>query len=170
MKEIWVDIVGYKNKYQVSNTGKVRSLNYNRMGIVKELKQKINRFGFCEVRLSKNNKFENFMVARLVAQHFLPNPQLKDEAMHISRDKLDNSVNNLKWAYKSETRHHMYNKGSRKKGNPTYTKITYNGKNYKTYTDIAKDYGIVPRTFYKRYVELKWGLDEAILTPVGKGR
>ena len=32
MEEIWVDIMEYEGKYQVSNTGKVRSLNYNNNG------------------------------------------------------------------------------------------------------------------------------------------
>ena len=56
MIEIWKDIEGYENKYQVSNTGKVRSINYNNTGQIKELKQKVNSHGYYEVKLSKNNK------------------------------------------------------------------------------------------------------------------
>lgn len=108
------------------------------------------------------------MVARLVAIHFIPNTLFKDEVMHVSTDKLNNSVENLAWAYKSETRHNMYNKGSRKIGKPTNTKITYNGKNYKKYKDIVKDLGINRRTFSKRLYELNWGLYEALEVPVGR--
>lgn len=61
--EIWKDIVGYEGKYQVSNTGKIRSLKYNNSNIIKELKQKVNRFGFMEVKLSKNNIAKDYMVA-----------------------------------------------------------------------------------------------------------
>ena len=38
--EEWKDIIGYDGKYQISNTGKVRSMNYNNTGKVKELKLK----------------------------------------------------------------------------------------------------------------------------------
>lgn len=167
MEEVWKDIKGYENKYQVSNTGKVRSLNYNNTKEIKELKQYINWTGLANVCLSKNNKRKFYMVARLVAETFIPNPLFKEHVIHISKDKLDNSVENLAWAYISEEKHHTYNKGSRK-GNPTYTKISYNGKNYNNYKDIAKDLKINQRTFYKRLYELDWSLYEALEIPIGK--
>ena len=43
MKEVWKDIQGFEGKYQVSNLGNVRSLNYRGTGIIKILKQKHNR-------------------------------------------------------------------------------------------------------------------------------
>lgn len=168
MEEIWVDIMEYEGKYQVSNTGKVRSLNYNNTGKIKELKLKVNKYGFLEVKLSKDNKTKDFMVARLVAEHFLPNPMFKEEVIHISKNKTDNSVENLKWAYHSESKHHMYNKGCRKIGKPTKTKITYNGKNYKTYSKIAKDNNINLKTFYNRLYNLNWNLWEALEVPIGR--
>lgn len=168
MVEVWKDIAGYDGKYQVSNTGKVRSTNYNNTKKIKELKIKINRYGFCEVKLSKNNIAKDYMVARLVAETFIPNPQQKPEVMHKSNNKLNNSVENLEWAYKSETRHNMYNKGSRKNATPTFTKISYKGKNYKKYSDIAKDNGLNRRTFYKRMNELGWNLYEALEVPIGR--
>ena len=167
IKEIWKDIYGYEGKYQVSNTGKVRSLNYNNTNIVKELKQKINRYGYMEVKLSKNNKTKDFMVGRLVAIHFIPNLNYKDEVMHISKDATDNSVENLKWAYYSETKHNMYNKGCRKTGKPTYTKITYKGKNYKNYISIARNEKMNIKTFFNR-LYLNWNLYEALEVPIGR--
>lgn len=114
-KEIWSDIPGFEKKYQISTKGNVMSLNYNNTGMPHLLKLKINqKTGQCEVKLSKNNITKNYMVARLVAEVFIPNPLFKDEVMHLSQDKSDNSVDNLEWAYKSETRHNMYNKGCRK--------------------------------------------------------
>lgn len=138
MNEIWVDILGYEGKYQISNTGKVRSLNYNNTKECRELKQQVNHCGYMVVSLSKNNVKKDYMVGRLVAMHFLPNRNFKEEVMHL-KDCQDNSVENLRWAYHSESKHNMYNKGSRKVGKPTYTKITYKGKNYKNYTAIAKN-------------------------------
>lgn len=168
MVEIWKDIFGYEGKYQVSNTGKVRSLNYNNTHTIRELKPKVNRYGYLEVKLSKNNKTRDFMVGRLVAIHFIANPLYKEESMHISTDVKDNSIENLKWAYHSESKHHMYNKGSRKIGKPTHTKITYNGKNYTNYTAIAKDLKINIKTFYNRIYNLHWGLYEALEVPIGR--
>ena len=42
MTEIWKNIIGYNGKYQVSNTGKIRSTNYNNTNQTKELKLKLN--------------------------------------------------------------------------------------------------------------------------------
>lgn len=165
--EVWKNIIGYENKYQISNTGKVRSLNYNNSGKIQELKQKINRYGFAEVKLSKKNKCKNYLVSTLVAKHFIPNPLFKEHVIHISLNKLDNSVENLKWAYISEEKHHTYNKGARK-GKSSNTLITYNGKNYKNYISIAKDLGLKKKTFYKRLYELNWNLYEALEIPVGR--
>ncbi len=167
-EEIWSDIPGFENKYQASTNGQIGSLNYNNTGKFGILKQKINkRTGQCEVRLSKDNVAKDYMVARLVAETYIPNPLFKDEVMHISKEKTDNSVGNLEWAYKSETRHHMYNKGSRKNGKATKTKISYKGKNYKRYSQIAKELGINQKTFYTR-MYLGWNLWEALEVPVGK--
>lgn len=151
----------------VSNTGKVISTNYNNTGRPKELKQKENKFGQMEVSLSQNNKKKDYMVARLVAIHFIPNPMQKPLVIHKTKNKKRNDILNLKWAYTSEEKHNTYNKGSRKNAVPSFTKISYNGKNYKNYKDIAKDLNINARTFSKR-LELGWGLYEALEIPIGK--
>lgn len=166
MNEIWVDIQGYEGKYQVSNTGKVRSLNYNNTNEIRELKQKVNRYGYMEVKLSKNNKARDFMVGRLVAMHFIPNPNFKEEVIHL-KDNTDNSIENLRWAYHSESKHNMYNKGSRKIGKATHTKITYKGKNYKNYAAIARKEGINIKSFFTR-MYLGWSIHEALEVPVGR--
>lgn len=163
--EVWKDIIGYGGKYQVSNTGKIRSMNYNNTGKVKELKLKLNKYGYYEVKLSKNNETRDFMVGRLVALHFIDNPNFKNKVIH-KKDVKDNSVSNLTWAYESEAMHNQYNTHKRK-GKPSNTKITYNNKNYKKYSDIAKDLGINKNTFYKR-LKLGWSLYEALEIPTGK--
>lgn len=161
MEEIWKDIKGYENKYQVSNTGKVRSLNYNNTGKTQELKLKLNRYGYYEVTLSKNNKTKHFMVGKLVAEHFLKTSKKNREMeiMHIN-DSKNNSIENLRYAYRSEILHNMYKKGSRKIGRPSNNIITYKGKSYKTYSAIGKDYGVDKRVFLKR-IDRGWTLDEA---------
>ena len=167
MEEIWINIRGYNGKYQVSNTGKVRSTNYNNSHTIKELKQKLNKHGYYEVKLSKNNKAKDYMVGRLVAEAFIPNPNYKPEVMHIN-SPTDNSVENLCWAYDSEVKHNTYNRRARKSGNPTFSTITYNGKNYNSYYEIAKDLGINYKTFWNR-MKRGWGLYEALEIPTKLG-
>lgn len=165
MEEIWKDITGYEGLYQVSNLGNVRSLNYNNTGKPRNLKIKINKYGFAEVKLSKKNKTRDFMVARLVAKSFIPNPNNKPQVMHISKDGTDNSVDNLKWAYKSEIKFHMYKKGSRKIGKPSKNIISYKGKRYKSYKDMALDNNIDYKNFNKR-MSRGWELEECLEVPV----
>ncbi len=163
MDEIWKKIDGFEN-YEVSDKGNVRSLNYNNTGKPRNLKQKINRYGYNEVKLSKNNKTKNFLVSTLVAQAFLNKVSPDKEVMHIS-DINDNSVGNLKYGYRSEILHQTYKRGRRKIGKPSKNFISFNGKQYKKYSDLARDNNITPRRFFKR-LEKGWSLDEAISIPV----
>lgn len=167
MQEIWVNIIGYDGKYKVSNTGKVISMNYNNTGKVKELKKKFNKNSGCyEVKLSKNNIAKDYTVGRLVAEHFIPNKLFKTKVIH-KKKTTDDSVENLMWAYESEAMHNQYNKKARKQKS-SFTKITYNGKNYKKYSHIAKDLGLNITTFHSRLYKLNWSLYEALEIPIGR--
>lgn len=166
MEEIWKDIEGYENKYQISDKGNVRSLNFNNTGKPRNLKQKINRYGYNEVKLSKNNKTKNFLVSTLVAQAFINKVNPDKEVMHIG-DINDNSVDNLKYGYRSEILHQTYKRGRRKIGKPSKNFISYNSKQYKKYSDLARDYKITPRRLFKR-LSKGWSLDEAINIPIDR--
>ena len=161
MEEIWKDIEGYENKYQVSTEGNVRSLNYNNTGKPQKLKVKINKYGFVEVKLSKNNKTKDFMVARLVAQAFIPNNANKPLVTHKDNNKLNNRATNLKWVYDSESKFLMYFNGNRIIGKSSGNKISYRGKPYKNYSALAKDYNMTPRQLIRR-INRGWTLQEAI--------
>ena len=55
MREIWKDIPGFEGIYQVSNTGLVRSLNFNHItGLIKEIAQKTDKYGYKVVQLHNN--------------------------------------------------------------------------------------------------------------------
>lgn len=168
-EEIWKDIEGYIGKYQVSNLGNVRSLNFNNTGKMKNLKPNINRrTGHCQVELSKNNKKKAFMIARLVAEHFLTKPnEGMDLVTHISNDKCDNSVDNLMWCNTSQSRYLMYKKGNRKKGIASRYTITYQGRKYVSINDIARYYNVDIDNFRKRIYK-GWSIDEALNIPVRK--
>ena len=89
-QEIWKDIVGYENKYQISSWGRLRNTN----GMMKPM---IASNGYLVACLWKNNKQRKFVMHRLVAQAFLENPQNYKEINHIDEDKTNNRVENLEW-------------------------------------------------------------------------
>ena len=96
--EEWRDIKGYEGLYKVSNLGRIKSLNYGgckgREGILKPI---IDNGGYCRIFLYKNNKKRKFIVHRLVAQAFIPNPNNLPQVNHKDENKANNCVNNLEW-------------------------------------------------------------------------
>ena len=108
--EVWKDIEGYPG-YQVSNLGRVRSLNYSHTGQVRVLKPGRNSSGYLFVNLCKNGKHKLCTVHRLVAIAFIPNPDNLPEVNHINEDKTDNRVENLSWvSHVQNCRHGTRNK------------------------------------------------------------
>lgn len=113
--EQWKDIKDYEGLYQVSNYGRVKSLEraierVTRWGNVDVLRisEKIkkitkNNKGYSTVNLCKNCKSKHYLVHRLVAQAFLSNPEQYNEIDHINENKDDNKINNLIWCT------HQYN-------------------------------------------------------------
>lgn len=110
--EIWKDIEGYENKYQISNLGKVRSLIDNKGNeriVIKTTKEQNN--GYLYVNLWKNSKMKSKKIHRLVAEAFLDNPQNKPQVNHIDGNKENNCVDNLEWISASDNCKHAYNSG-----------------------------------------------------------
>lgn len=98
MQEIWKPITDYENLYEVSNIGRVKSLNYNHTGEEKLLKQKTNKKnGYHTVVLYKYGKTEYPSVHRLVAQAFIPNPDNLPQVNHKDENTENNCVDNLEW-------------------------------------------------------------------------
>ena len=104
--EIWKDIEGYEGFYQISDLGRVRSLErdvFSPNGIVmRHIEEKIlvpalNGRGYLFVVLHKNGKKKNIKVHRLVAEAFIPNPENKSQINHKNEVKTDNFVDNLEW-------------------------------------------------------------------------
>jgi hypothetical protein len=95
--EIWKPIKDYEGLYEVSNLGRVKSLNYNRTKKEGMLKLFEDKDGYLMVNLSKDKITYQFKIHRLVAETFIPNPENKPCVDHINTIKNDNRVENLRW-------------------------------------------------------------------------
>ena len=96
MKE-WREIDGFPN-YMVSNTGEIKSLNYNKTGKEKVLIPHKLSNGYLGINLYDDNKRSCYLlIHRLVAQAFLPNPNGYSIINHKDENRSNNSVNNLEW-------------------------------------------------------------------------
>ena len=98
MEEVWKDIEGYEGLYEISNLGNVKSLvDSNGVAREKILKHIKARNGYLKVDLCKNKTKKHFLVHRLVANAFLPNPQNLPCVNHKDEFRTNNSVENLEW-------------------------------------------------------------------------
>ena len=101
MIEEWRPVVGYEGLYEVSNTGRVRSVDryvktcYGsyRLHKGKVLSPGIRPDGYLVVSL----QYRMFRVHRIVAEAFLPNPDNLPQVNHKDEDKSNNRVDNLEW-------------------------------------------------------------------------
>lgn len=110
MSEEWRDIEGYEGLYQVSDQGRVKSLERTfidksgRKQTVKEriLKPNVVGGGYLIVELCAGGKRKRLRVHRLVGEAFLPRAEGKDAINHKDEDKTNNNVWNLEWVSHKE--------------------------------------------------------------------
>ena len=105
--EVWKDIIGHPG-YQISNFGRVRSIEriihtmrqgkpFNSRHKAKFLSLIKNKSGYLMVTLGRKGARKTYIVSRLVAKSFIPNPDNLPEVNHINENKLDNRACNLEW-------------------------------------------------------------------------
>lgn len=101
MKEEWKEVPGYEGLYQVSNFGNVKACaKIDGKGIVRKerlLKPFTTPGGYYRIFLMKNEKRKGFLVHRLVAMAFIPNPDNLPFINHKDECGLNNCVDNLEW-------------------------------------------------------------------------
>ena len=91
-----MEITGYPN-YLIYDDGRVYNKKFKRF-----LKPQVIKEGYLRLGLSNNGKRKMFLIHRLVALHYIPNPQNKLEVDHINSITNDNSVENLQWLTSQE--------------------------------------------------------------------
>ena len=103
--EIWKDINGYGGLYKVSNYGNVKSYQKNKLTGKLLTPKKLNK-GYFFVILSMNYKNKAYLIHRLVAIHFLENPNNYSVINHKDENKLNNYFENLEWCTRKYNRNY----------------------------------------------------------------
>lgn len=109
MKEVFEDLTGYEESYQISDKGRVfskRRLDGNRIIYGKELHPTITQDGYLKIGLTKDGETKKFYLHRLVAQHFIENPQNLPQVNHKDGNKFNNDVSNLEWCTRKQNQEH----------------------------------------------------------------
>jgi hypothetical protein len=99
------DVINYPN-YRISSKGYVIN-----KATKKKMATSLTEDGYVTVRLTKDKKVKRFRLHRLVAIHFIPNPENKEEVNHIDGDKLNNGEDNLEWHTRQENATHAKETG-----------------------------------------------------------
>lgn len=122
-EEIWKDVVGWEDRYEVSNLGNVKSKSYMKctanmhgpmsfMTKPKPMKQVMNESGYWTIDLRKDKKRATGIVHRLVAGAFVPNPDSLPIVNHMDSDRVNNRWDNLEWCTQQHNVQHSYDSGS----------------------------------------------------------
>ena len=119
-QEIWIKVKNFEEFYEVSNYGNIKRLPKkikgisNSFRILKEkiLKPRYSGKQYLMVTLTKNNEQFNKKVHRLVAEHFIPNPENKPQVNHLDGNKENNQKENLEWVTNRENKNHYYSNAS----------------------------------------------------------
>ena len=146
MNDDWIPVKGYEGLYEVSSSGHVRSFH----GLYPKLIAiSLNNSGYCHVRLSKDKKTKTVYLHRLVAEHFLSNPECKPQVNHLDRDITNNTKENLQWVTAKENKEHSARAGTK------FTKLTpedvieirrLRSSTDLSYREIGEKFGVVRST------------------------
>ena len=156
-KEEWRPVVGFEGLYEVSNLGKVRSLDrrikckYFQNIKGKVLKPQLDKqTGYLVIYLWREGLISRFTIHSLVAKMFLKKPAARDEVNHKNGKKTDNKISNLEWTTRSKNMIHAHaiglaptgeRHGGAKLKNNDISKIRFLSS-VMTQDAIAKNFGV----------------------------
>lgn len=108
INEIWRDVVGFEDFYEVSNLGNVRRKKSKRLREINYAQI------YPTITLSINGLHKTYRLHRIVAKAFLPKIEGKEHVNHKNGNKRDNRADNLEWVTQAENNLHSYRELKRK--------------------------------------------------------
>ena len=109
MVEIWKDVKNYEGVYQISNLGRAKRFYKNKPE--KILKPVKGHLGYMSYSFCINSKTKIYRIHRLVAIHYIDNPNNYPEVNHIDGNKENYSIENLEWCTRSQNMKHGHSLG-----------------------------------------------------------
>ena len=136
IQEIWKHIKGFEQSHVVNINGDVKTISRQVSGkngslrTIKSryLKAEIDIGGYYRYKLWYNNKNKSLFMHRLIAIHFINNPENKPFINHIDGVKTNNSIENLEWCTQSENVLHSYKTGLSTVSNKSKERCSILGK------------------------------------------
>ena len=157
------EISGYNGNYTISEDGVVLSNNAKFLNRAdKSIKHLLTDDGYEFVRLSLNSKMKKHFIHRLIAQHFIPNPQGLEQVNHIDGNKRNNKISNLEWCSRQDNMKHaalnnLMQNGSGRPSSKLTEQQAIEIKNSKlSGSQLSKIYGISKNTALLIKRGLKW--------------
>ncbi len=186
MEEIWKDIEGYKDLYQISNLGRVKTLPLKKplpKGDLYQTKERIrkldSRRGYPSTKLWRHNLYVHKSVHRLVAEAFVPNPNNLPWVHHMDSDKNNPHVSNLEWCTPQQNILYSIEEGSFPIGSRRYNSklkeedildIYSLREAGNTYKEISHRYQVTLQCIYNICAGITWKhlYDSGRMVPVPK--
>ena len=106
-----MDIQGYEGLYIIHQDGRIYT-KYKK----EPLKYYITKYGYYQLQLCHNYKPQSFLLHRLIAIHYIPNPNNYLYVDHIDRDRLNNHISNLRWVTSSMNAQNQCKRKNNKSG------------------------------------------------------
>ena len=128
VKEIWKSVIGYEKSHQVSNLGRIRTVDrveklkrsnctkkFSRIFYGQPLSNRVRKNGYCRAHMKLRGVNKELYFHRAVAMAFIKNPSSLPQVNHKNGNKLDNRVINLEWVTEKENMEHAVKLGLIKK-------------------------------------------------------
>lgn len=172
MKEIWKKIPNF-SRYEASNLGRLRSLNYKRTGKVKVLKPAQSPDGYMKtVLLDDEGKYRSWTVHLFVMLAFVGEKPNGMEVNHKNGDKTDNRVENLEYVTHRYNVQHSFDNGFQKpprgEDNPNAKLTNEDVVEIREYVKSQREQGI--RYYGRKSLAEKYGITESHVKDVVSGR
>ena len=161
MKEFWKDIKDFEGKYQISNHGEIKSLNFNNTKEAKILKPKINKQGHLEITLNKNDKHYYREVSRLMIETYTDIELNRNLIItYIDGNKTNCDLTNLKVITRGKMQENTYDNNKRyRQMHEYYGEIL-------PLKEIARRNNITAKIIRDRMAKLYWNVYEASEIPL----